>query len=77
MHVIFSLPNCPRCEMLKKKLKEKNIPFRENTYAEAVKLDGEDYFWPLLVVDENSLLEEDTVEYLDFIAATSYLKALE
>lgn len=57
MLTLFTLPNCPRCEIVKNKLEEKSIIYKVNLDAELAQK-YEDHFWPLLYDDVTERLME-------------------
>lgn len=57
MLTLFTLPNCPRCEIIKNKLEEKQIIYKVNLDPDLIKK-YEDNFWPLLYDDCSERLME-------------------
>jgi glutaredoxin len=57
MLTLFTLPNCPRCEIIKSKLEEKQIIYKVNLDPDLIKK-YEDNFWPLLYDDVTERLME-------------------
>lgn len=65
MITIYTTETCPKCKILKKKLTDKNIDFKEINDVEILKsLDIYDV--PILEVDDT---------FLDFSAANSWINA--
>lgn len=63
MIVKFYTTNCPKCNVLEKKLTEKNIPFEKSTNIEELTARGF-MFAPVLEVDG---------EFLDFTKAVDWV----
>ena len=53
MTEIYTLPTCPICEMVKKKLEQKNIPFVERSFEELPSILDVDRA-PVLAVDDGA-----------------------
>ena len=53
MTEIYTLPTCPICEMIKKKLEQKNIPFVERPFEELPNILETDRA-PVLAVDDGA-----------------------
>ena len=64
---IFTTESCPRCKMLKQRMMEKNIDFKENTDEEEMANLG---FMTI------PMLKTDDGELLDFGKAISWINSL-
>ena len=71
MFTLFTLPNCPRCDMVKEKLDAYNIPYEINTNEEAAEFYS-DLFWPLMIDEEGKVYQfSDIVAYFKEIEQNS------
>lgn len=50
---VYSLPNCGICQMIKTKMKQKNIPFIEKDFSEYPGKDSVDHA-PVVIVKNNN-----------------------
>jgi hypothetical protein len=64
MLTLYTLPLCPRCDMVKSRLNELGIEYKIGTDTQKIS-EYNDLFWPILV-DENGVLRQfpDIVKFL-------------
>ena len=53
MIVLYTLPTCPICEMIKKKLKDKQIPYEEEDFSKLPKYIDTDRAPVMAIVNAN------------------------
>ena len=64
MDIILYSTGCPKCNILKRKLSEKNIPYRENKDTDEMVALGIDYF-PVLSVNGELLQFKEANDWVN------------
>lgn len=65
MITVYTKENCPKCKILKQKLKQKGVEYKEESNVDLLLAMGID-FLPVLQVDDESLLNyKQAVEYVN------------
>lgn len=65
MITVYTKENCPKCKILKQKLKQKGVEYKEESNVDLLLAMGID-FLPVLQVDDEPLLNyKQAVEYVN------------